>query len=673
MKRLLLFVVLCSSMASLSAQTFKAYVKAGDKAVANNDFNAAIEYFRTAMEMKPTEVSLFYKYADAARQYHAFEIAEEYYLKVLESDQRLDFPLSNYWMGMVKKQTGDYAAALDYFKKYLGAKQTRNEKFRQLAKSEIEQCKWAIGKLKSPDDLQIQQLNKRINTSYSEFGALQRGDTIYYSSYRFKNKADEHDPPRRIAKVLQSVKGAKGKALRRKFNAVDKNTAHTTFNRKGDMIFFTICDYTNSTEIQCQIYSRKIRIDKRKRRIWGKTTKLPASINMEGYTSTQPSIGYDPITKESYLFFVSDRPAGKGKLDIWRSTISKQGKFSKPVNLEEINTPENDITPFYYAKAQTLFFSSEGYQGLGGYDIFKSRWANDRWSVPAHTGYPLNSSYNDLYFSLNPDSTVALFSSNRLGSFYLDKKNKACCNDIYKVNFKQADTLVVPPMDSLLVEQPSFDSTAIVIDLPIPKVTPPVVVKEPETLDDFLPLQLYFHNDEPDRRTKRKTTRQTYEQTFLKYYALKEEYKYEYGKPLSPQAKAAATQALETFFEQKVKLGFDYLNKFSNILLARLQDGDRVEIFIKGYTSPRAKGDYNLSLGKRRISSLRNHFEKYENGVFKKYLRSEQLIISERSFGETTAASVISDDLNDKRNSVYSVLAAKERRVEIVEIITDEF
>ena len=93
-----------------------------------------------------------------------------------------------------------------------------------------------------------------------------------------------------------------------------------------------------------------------------------------------------------------------------------------------------------------------------------------------------------------------------------------------------------------------------------------------------------------------------------------------------------------------------------------------MEIFIKGYTSPRAKGDYNLSLGKRRISSLRNHFQTYKNGVFVPYLTAKTLIVTERSFGETTASTNVSDDLEDMRNSVYSVGAAKERRVEIVEV-----
>ena len=94
-----------------------------------------------------------------------------------------------------------------------------------------------------------------------------------------------------------------------------------------------------------------------------------------------------------------------------------------------------------------------------------------------------------------------------------------------------------------------------------------------------------------------------------------------------------------------------------------------MEIFVKGYTSPRAKSDYNIHLGKRRISSVKNHFKTYQNKVFQPFLKSGKLIISERSFGETTARSDINDDLNNQRLSIFSPEASLERRVEIVEII----
>ena len=93
-----------------------------------------------------------------------------------------------------------------------------------------------------------------------------------------------------------------------------------------------------------------------------------------------------------------------------------------------------------------------------------------------------------------------------------------------------------------------------------------------------------------------------------------------------------------------------------------------MEIFLKGYTSPRAQGDYNLLLGKRRVSAVRSHFPKWEGGALQAYLTSGRLLISEVSFGETRAAAAAQDEKAGERNSIYSPGAARERRVEIVEI-----
>ena len=97
-----------------------------------------------------------------------------------------------------------------------------------LAKKEIKSCDWAIGIIKTPKDVTIEHLGKNVNTPYSEFGAVKRNDTLFYSSLRFENKEDSHDPPRLIAKVLTTTDTTSGKALK-KFNAENMHTANTAF------------------------------------------------------------------------------------------------------------------------------------------------------------------------------------------------------------------------------------------------------------------------------------------------------------------------------------------------------------------------------------------------------------------------------------------------------------
>ena len=657
MKFYSLLLIFGLAVVSLHGQTAKAFEKAGDKAFKVKDYGAALEYYRNALEINSEKISTTYKYAEVARLFYAYDFAEDNYKKVLKSKEKDQFPLTHYWLGQVYQSTGNYDLAISHFNEYLSNQ--ANATFKDNAKVAIEDCTWASAIIEQEDNIVIQQLNKRVNTAYSEFGPLQRGDTLFYTSFKFDDPKDEHDPPRKISKVMTSIKGSKGRTLRRKFNEAGKLTAHTTFSLNKKRIYYTLCEYKEGMEINCDIYYRDRNV---KRRRWDKAKKLSEDINKAGTSSTHPNIGKDKNTGEELLFYTSNRADGKGGLDIWFSKVSKEGKVSKPVNLESINTPSDELTPFFHSQSNTLFFSSDGRQRLGGYDIYKTSKKKDSWGEVIHTGYPLNSSYNDVYFSLNADSTIAYMSSNRLGSMYLDPANKSCCNDIYKINMLQPEEEKTElPVDSLAIvitpEPPKIP------ELEVPEETPPT------TLEDFLPLALYFDNDEPDKRTRRNTTKKNYIETFHPYYNRLEEFRTEYPKGMELEERIAAESSIDDFFDKKVKRGHDYLELFSNILLKRLEEGEEVEIFIKGFTSPRAESDYNIHLGKRRISSVKNHFKTYRDGVFKPYLKSGKLIVSERSFGETTANNDINDDLNNQRLSIFSPEASLERRVEIVEII----
>jgi antitoxin component YwqK of YwqJK toxin-antitoxin module len=81
-----------------------------------------------------------------------------------------------------------------------------------------------------------------------------------------------------------------------------------------------------------------------------------------------------------------------------------------------------------------------------------------------------------------------------------------------------------------------------------------------------------------------------------------------------------------------------------------------------------AKTDYNTYLGKRRVASLYNYWNNFENGVFKKYFDNGQLKITQVSYGEDTANKDISDDQYNESASIYNLSAAKERRIEIIEV-----
>ena len=94
-------------------------------------------------------------------------------------------------------------------------------------------------------------------------------------------------------------------------------------------------------------------------------------------------------------------------------------KFSQPKNLgDTINTPRNESTPFIHSDNKTLYFSSDGHQGLGGEDIFVSqRDENGQWSKPRNIGYPINTKDEEASLIVSPSGKTAIFCSDREGGF----------------------------------------------------------------------------------------------------------------------------------------------------------------------------------------------------------------------------------------------------------------
>ncbi|MFW5804452.1 MAG: OmpA family protein, partial [bacterium] len=128
------------------------------------------------------------------------------------------------------------------------------------------------------------------------------------------------------------------------------------------------------------------------------------------------------------------RPGGKGEFDIYFSFYDEFGNYQPPVNLENVNTFLNEHSPFYDIINHVLYFSSEGYKGFGGYDIFKTKgMVNESWEPVENCGYGINSGADDYYYyhyQLSHENYLAYFSSNRV------RKNEGFYGDrIYKFNF----------------------------------------------------------------------------------------------------------------------------------------------------------------------------------------------------------------------------------------------
>ncbi|MFO7940445.1 MAG: OmpA family protein [Bacteroidales bacterium] len=129
---------------------------------------------------------------------------------------------------------------------------------------------------------------------------------------------------------------------------------------------------------------------------WSRAERLPRHINTE-YWETHGVLS----AEGDVLYFTSDRKGGYGGLDIYYSIYSpRSNSWTEPVNLgPEINTPYNEESPFLSKDGTTLYFSSQGHESMGGYDIFYAKnLGGNNWSEPVNIGYPLNTTDDDLFF-----------------------------------------------------------------------------------------------------------------------------------------------------------------------------------------------------------------------------------------------------------------------------------
>jgi tetratricopeptide (TPR) repeat protein len=168
----------------------------------------------------------------------------------------------------------------------------------------------------------------------------------------------------------------------------------------GRYLFFTV-GYHKKGLGNCDLYVMDFTSEKKK------VFNLGNMINTKDWDS-QACFSSDGKT----LFFASRRSGGFGGSDIWISELNENGYWKQPRNAGPmINTDKNEMAPFIHADTQTLYFSSEGHIGMGGYDLFISRKdKNNIWSKAENLGFPINTEFDEINIVIAPNGEDAYIS-----------------------------------------------------------------------------------------------------------------------------------------------------------------------------------------------------------------------------------------------------------------------
>lgn len=481
----------------------------------------------------------------------------------------------------------------------------------------------------------IKPLPSSINSPFSEYaGKLLTDSTFLFTSMRNDAAEDaEHFFETNWycylyeSKALPEGRFVSAKPMPTAVNHPKFFNSNFCLSEDGKRMILTRCVRSGEGDLQCSLWQSEKGKDS-----WSKPKHLPSLINPNGYSAMQPCLVQLP--EYEILYFVSDRPGGYGKTDIWYS-ICKNGHYQDPVNLGPmINTEGNEITPYYDKSTKMLYFSTDERKGIGDYDIFCSEGALGAWKIPQHLSAPFNSLYNDFYFTVNQDGKSAFFSSNRPHDDMADEDT--CCNDIFYVEWK------LPEKEIVAVE------------------TPPSIH---EKIASVLPITLYFQNDAPDPKSLSDTTSKDYLELYNAYIADIQEHIHKAGQGLTGDEQRAAMYAVAGFLRDSVQTGYARLQKLTQYLQEAMANGDTIELIISGFASPLHNSDYNKHLSSRRIVSLLNYLRKADNSTLSSYINGEKPGITLYTYPEGAVNHTFATD--EVRETVFGLRAAKDRKIVI--------
>lgn len=279
---------------------------------------------------------------------------------------------------------------------------------------------------------EIKKLGDNVNSPFEEYAPNVTADglQLFFTSKRpftekekQKNKASKE---KIYVSKRNSVNDEWGPAvsISDSINIPTKNISNIAISNDGQRLLIYYDDKGNG-----EIYESILKGDQ-----WTSPKSLGPQINSI-YHESSASIAPDGKT----IYFISNRKGGKGGRDIWVATKLDNGQWSSPVNLSDINTPEDEEAVYIHPDGKTLYFSSKGYKGFGGYDIFVSRFENGKWTTPINYGKPLNTPGDDYFLVINADGTLGYFASGGdiyQATFEIKKKILA----LLKGKVKDADT-----------------------------------------------------------------------------------------------------------------------------------------------------------------------------------------------------------------------------------------
>lgn len=416
-----------------SQEPSKAFYRIKDRADFHYEdfhFPKAIKLYNKALDEYDSD-SVKLRIADSYRQMNQMPAAEEWYRKALSNTTTLsEADMLNY--GQVLSANGNYDSAAMVFEKYQHKESWVNEQAEALRNVE----RFYV------NEIAFDILEAYFNSKEKDFSPAFLGDDVVFVSGRKSAglmKPEYKWDGSNFLDLFVVKDGGVPEKIQRKINT-RMHEGPPVYYAGGEKMIFTRNNYlaqnAKSSEEgvnMLKLYFAELKDEEK----WGKPSEFP--FNSDNYSTGHPAVTSDG----NVLFFASDMPGGFGGVDIWKSEF-KNGKWQTPTNLgSRFNTPEDEMFPFLHNDS-TLYFASNGLEGLGGLDLFRLDLSN-RVAKPRNLGFPLNTKGDDFGIALKDGESHGYFSSNREGGTGDDDIYNVTIYDfIIKVNL--IDSLTREPL-----------------------------------------------------------------------------------------------------------------------------------------------------------------------------------------------------------------------------------
>ncbi len=370
------------------------------------EYNKAEADFKESIAIDSRFYEAFIMLGDLMVKQRRFPEAASDYKAAIKLDSLFFKPVF-FNLASAEMMSGDYFNALIHFNVYLDQK-GMSEKNKIIALKNTKNCEFALNAIKHPVPFNPVSVGSSINTTDDEYWPSITADG---QTLMFTRQGRQGDKSASNGSVQEDfyISYFSDNAWQKAINAgpplnTRQNEGAQSLSSNGNYMYFTACDRPGGLG-SCDLYFSTFNDGK-----WSEPSNLRSPVNTP-YWESQPSISADGKT----LFFSSNRPGGMGGKDLWFSKMNDKNLWTEPVNMGKvINTDGDEMSPFIHFDGKTLYFSSDGRIGMGGFDIYITRMNKDStWTEPQNLGYPINTFNDEMGLIIESGGQKAYFSSIR--------------------------------------------------------------------------------------------------------------------------------------------------------------------------------------------------------------------------------------------------------------------